>query len=138
MDGSLEELGEVSVKIYIYLLTSREPKGVREISRELGIPVSTVHYNIKKLEEKGLVRKDNNGYIIARVVPIKGFIVIGRKLIHKFFIYSLFFIGILMGEIIKATISDTDIDDFLITAIVSLAGFSLFFYEAIKIHIRLK
>lgn len=131
----MEELSDIAARIYIHLLVSREPKGVREISRELGVPVSTVHYNLRKLEERGLVKRDNSGgYTVAMVIPLRGFIIVGRTLIHKFLIYSLFFLGVLIGEVIRTTVFDTSIENSILTITVSLIGFGLFLYEALKIY----
>lgn len=134
MENSLEELSGIATKIYIYLLVSREPKGVREISRELGVPVSTVHYNLKRLEEKGLIRRDINGYTIAATVPLRGFIIIGKKLIHKFLLYSLFFLGVVIGEMLKVILFNIDLSNSMPTIVVSFIGFGLFLYEALKVY----
>ncbi|MEM0005380.1 MAG: helix-turn-helix domain-containing protein [Ignisphaera sp.] len=137
MADPLEELSDIAAKIYIHLLVSRESKGVREISRELGIPVSTVHYNIKRLEEKGLVKRDNGGYAIAVVIPLSGFVVLGKKLIHKFLLYSIFFLGILIGEIIRVALFNIGLENSILTIIVSFTGFGLFLYEALKVYGRI-
>lgn len=135
MDDSVEELSDVAAKIYVFLLVSREPKGVREISRRLGIPVSTVHYNIKRLEEKGLIKRNGDGYTIARTISLKGFVVVGRKLVHKFLLYSLFFLGVAVGEILKVLLFNMDLlESSILTIIVSLTGFGLFLGEALKVY----
>ena len=135
MEGFLEDLSDIAARIYIHLLLSREPKGVREISRELGISVSTVHYNLRKLEDRGLVKRDRSGgYTVASVIPLKGFIIVGRRLIHKFLIYSLFFLGVVIGEFTRITVFGASIENSILTITVSLIGFGLFLYEALKIY----
>lgn len=94
-----EELRGASLKIYLHLLLADEPRGVRDLSRDLGIPVSTVHYHIKKLKEVGLIRELPEGYTVSKRVRIEGFIYLGRKLVPRLAIYSAFFLGIAVGLI---------------------------------------
>ncbi len=134
MEKSLEELSDIAIKIYIHLLVSREAKGVREISRELGIPVSTVHYNLKRLEEKGLIKRDYGGYTIVVAIPLRGFIIVGKRLIHKFILYSLFFLGVVIGEVLRIILFDASLENSMLTIIISSIGFGLFLYEALKVY----
>ncbi|MCS7099415.1 MAG: helix-turn-helix domain-containing protein [Sulfolobales archaeon] len=92
-----EELRGASLKIYLHLLLANEPRGVRDLSRDLGIPVSTVHYHIKKLREAGLIRELPEGYVVSRRVRIEGFVYLGRKLVPRLAIYSAFFLGVAAG-----------------------------------------
>ncbi|MCX8185243.1 MAG: winged helix-turn-helix domain-containing protein [Sulfolobales archaeon] len=94
-----EELRGASLKIYLHLLLADEPRGVRDLSRDLGIPVSTVHYHIKKLKEVGLIRELPEGYTVSKRVRIEGFIYLGRKLVPRLAVYSAFFLGIAVGLI---------------------------------------
>ncbi len=42
---------------------------VRDIARDLNLPPSTVHYNLKRLEELGYISRGSEGFIIRN--PIK-------------------------------------------------------------------
>ncbi|MGC9149151.1 MAG: helix-turn-helix domain-containing protein [Sulfolobales archaeon] len=124
------DLSESAFRIYFYLLTENEPRGVREIARDLGMPVSTVHYNLKRLERIGLVKRVSDGYVIARIIKIRGYIVIGRYLIPRFFIYSLFFVGVVSGYLIRFLILNESIDiDKIIAVITALVALVIFIHE---------
>jgi len=62
------ELRGVSLRIYLHLLESDSPKGIRDLSRELGLPVSTVHYHVKKLKELAVL--EGYGYTWQRFIKI--------------------------------------------------------------------
>jgi len=91
------ELKGVSLRIYLHLLESDSPKGIRDLSRELGLPVSTVHYHIKKLKELGLVREVPEGLVVSRRVKLEGFVYLGRRIVPRLAFYSAFFAGVLLG-----------------------------------------
>ncbi|MEM3927203.1 MAG: Lrp/AsnC family transcriptional regulator [Desulfurococcaceae archaeon] len=86
-----EELDETEKSIYLYLLQRKKPMGVREIAKDLDLPTSTVHYNLKKLLNKGIVGRSIEGYFIKRHVNIEGFVIIGYKLVPRLLVYSAFF-----------------------------------------------
>jgi predicted transcriptional regulator len=96
----VEDLGRVALRIYLRLLESEVPLGVRELARDLNIPVSTVHYNLRKLEELGVISRSSDGYVVSRLIPLDGFVVVRKKLVPRLVIYALFFTGITLGELI--------------------------------------
>ena len=133
---SKEELSKTALRIYVYLLSSNNPQGVREIARALDIPVSTVHYHIRKLIELGLIKEESSGYKVSKVVGFEGFFIIGRKLVPRLIIYSTFFAGVLISELILV-ISKGLTPDGLIALIVSLTAFTLFFIEGLLVRSKL-
>jgi len=131
-----EELSKTSLKIYVYLLSSSSPQGVREIARALNLPVSTAHYHVKKLMELGLIKEESDGYRVSKVVGLEGFLVIGRKLVPRFTVYAMFFAGVLIGEL-ALVMSRGLTPDGLIALIVSLTAFALFFIEGMMVKSKL-
>ncbi|MEM4621814.1 MAG: winged helix-turn-helix domain-containing protein [Sulfolobales archaeon] len=94
---SNDELKGVALRIYFHILSARESLGIRDIARELGIPVSTVHYHIKKLKELGFIREFPEGYSVSKRIKVEGFIYLGGRLVPRLAIYSAFFAGIAVG-----------------------------------------
>ncbi len=126
----IDELGETAVRIYMYLVSEGGPRGVREIARDLNIPVSTVHYNLKRLEKKGFIKRVDNGYVVDRIVKIRGFVIIGRFIMPRYIIYSLFFLGVLLGYSIRLLILGESINiDKLITIVTAAAALTILLHE---------
>ena len=125
------ELTGVPLKIYVYLLESKEPKSVREIAEALNMAPSSIHYHLKKLASIGIIKRDINGYTVNKKINIEGYMILMNKLIPRLLIYSLFFLGVLIGEIIvilKTRIINVDRGISLLTTLIA---FILFFYEGI-------
>ncbi|ADM27360.1 transcriptional regulator, TrmB [Ignisphaera aggregans DSM 17230] len=131
MSRPQDDLSRTALKIYLYLLESKDPQGVREISRALNIPVSTVHYHMKKLLSLGIVREDSYGYRVSRVINIDGFIVFRQKLIPRLMVYAMFFIGLLIGEILLISIDGFN-SDRLLMIIITIVSISIFILESIN------
>jgi DNA-binding MarR family transcriptional regulator len=127
------ELEGTALKIYIYLLESNEDAGVREIARDLGLPVSTVHYHLKSLEELGYVEKTTDGYKVAQRLKLRDYIVIGSRVIHRFTLYSLFFLGFAIGEAILIIQSQTINPDRITVLIATLLASLIFGIERLRI-----
>ncbi len=100
-----DSLTGLPLRIYLYLLNSDEPKTIREIAAGIGASPSSVHYHVKKLVDSGVLERGSNGYYVARRISIRGYIYIGSKLIPRLFIYSLFFLGIVIGELLKIALT---------------------------------
>ncbi len=100
------ELSKTAIRIYLYMLGKNEPLGPREIMRELGLSSpSLVYYHLRKLEEQGLVKKINNGYIAIPGIKIEGYIQLGRKLVPRLLLYSFIYLGILLIELVGLIIN---------------------------------
>jgi len=127
-----QRLTDTAMRIYIYMLESNTPVTAREIARSLNIPVSTVSYYLKRFKDMGIVREVSGGYIVARKIDIEGFIYIGNKLIPRLLIYTFFFTGLLIGEIM-IFIKTLSIDTWTILALLSTTiSLAILLYESIK------
>jgi DNA-binding Lrp family transcriptional regulator len=111
------ELRGTSLRIYLHLLESDSPKGIRELSRELGLPVSTVHYHVRKLKELGLVREVPEGLVVSRRVRLEGFVYLGRRVVPRLAFYSAFFTGVLLG-LVGITLTSGDLNPDRVVALV--------------------
>ena len=125
------ELTGVPLKIYVYLLESKEPKSVREIAEALNMAPSSIHYHLKKLSSLGVIKRDINGFTINKKVNIEGYIVLMNKLVPRLIIYSLFFLGLMIGEIIVVLKTGTINVDRGIALLTTFIAFILFLYEGI-------
>ena len=90
-----------TLKVYQFIVRSKDPARVREIQRHLEFSSpSLVVYHLEKLKEKGLVREEARGYVADKVI-LKNMIRLRNSLIPRFFFYSLFFA---LGLVIELTI----------------------------------
>ncbi len=140
MKSSTEEardISRVTLKIYVTLLESSKPLGVRDIARILNIPVSTVHYHLRKLEDLGVIKPESLGYIVINPLKLEEYIILGRKLTPKLMIYSFFFLGITIGELLLILFRRWITYDSIIVMITALTAFIILFYEGFKLRKRL-
>jgi predicted DNA-binding transcriptional regulator len=58
-----------TLRVYRYMLKQRGPVGISQVQRDLGLSSSSVsQYHIRKLLQMGLVREEQGGYVIDKVV----------------------------------------------------------------------
>lgn len=138
MTIQVDELGRVALRIYVFLLESSEPRGVREIARALDIPVSSVYYHLKRLEELGFISRRGDGYVVAKVVTLEGYVLLGRRLVPRLAIYSLFFLGIALGEMFVAVTTNMFNVDRALAIVSCTSAFVIFIAEALNMRARLK
>ena len=100
MSGEPEEvLRGTTLEVYRFLLKRNKPVGAREIQRALNLSSpSLATYHLSKLEETGLLRKENGGFIVNKIV-LEDSIRIKRFLIPRFLFYSVFAILALVFEL---------------------------------------
>jgi len=118
-------------KVYVYMVSKNEPVGIREIARELNLPVSTAHYAVKRLIKLGLVKKVETGYIVDKVIDFNGYILLKRKYIPLSFVYAGLFIGVLMVELYIVFLKGINADRF-VTIIIAIIAIFIFIVEGIK------
>jgi DNA-binding transcriptional ArsR family regulator len=84
-----DALKGTTLTVYRYLFKLGKPAGVRDIQRALGLSSSSVaEYHVKKLLQSGLIREDQDGYVVDRnvwqnmirmrrtVIPFQAFFVV--------------------------------------------------------------
>lgn len=93
-----------TLQVYLYLQKKREPSGVREIQRDLGLSSPSVaEYQIEKLAGMGIVSRDSYGRVVlARKVKVKAMeshISLGRFSVPRLAFYAAIFsaVAVLYG-----------------------------------------
>lgn len=124
-----EELTGNALKIYLQILASRKPVGVRELARALDLPVSTVHYHLKKLEEEDLVRRSSDGYVISRTVVPPGYVLLAGRPFKRLAVYGAFFTGFSLGEVYLCLATGVTLERAALAAVTALAA-ALFLIES--------
>jgi DNA-binding Lrp family transcriptional regulator len=80
----------LTLKVYRFILKNNNPSGIREIQRALNLSSPTLAlYHVNKLEEAGLVKKHETGYIADRIV-LENCVRLKRTLVPRFFFYTVF------------------------------------------------
>jgi DNA-binding transcriptional ArsR family regulator len=78
-------------RVYRFMLKQRKPVGISEIQKALSLSSSSVsEYHVKKLLQLGLIRQEQDGYVIDRVV-VDNVIRIRRVAIPVQIAYVVFF-----------------------------------------------
>ncbi len=101
MAAGNDELEGTTFKVYLYVAGERRPVGTRDVIRNLSLSSSSVAFrHLQKLEALGLLQKNEYGeFSLKEKAGIQGHIWIGRNLIPRLLIYSLFFVGLLAAEV---------------------------------------
>ena len=125
-----------TLKVYLHLLSSAEPVGVREVQRALDFSSPNVAFHhIEKLLSMGLIEKDNYGrYYTAKKVDVailQPFTKIGRFLLPRLSFYAAFFTTLTVAYIIQH-LGSTDI----YALIFGLAATVTFWYEAVRTWVK--
>ncbi len=96
-----EELDGITLNVYLYIAKKRKPVGPRDAVAGAHLSSPSVAYrHLQKLEDLGLVRKNEYGeYVVKEKASIGGYTWIGGHIFPKMLIYSLFFLGILIVEL---------------------------------------
>jgi DNA-binding Lrp family transcriptional regulator len=103
---------------------------VRDIARDLNLPPSTVHYNLKRLEEEGFIARSSSGYVVRNPVKLEGYLVLGKLLVPRLLIYGLFFTGVFTGTLIYSLSAGFTSERILLLVILVIAS-ALFYIEAL-------
>ncbi len=102
---------------------------MRDIARDLNLPPSTVHYNLKRLEEEGFIARSSSGYVVRNPVKLEGYLVLGKLLVPRLLIYGLFFTGVFTGTLIYSLSAGFTSERILLLVILVIAS-ALFYIEA--------
>ena len=127
--------------VYLYILTSREPVGVRDVWRELKLSTpSLAQYHVNKLLELNMIIQTREGKYVAseekRVEALRSFVLLYGKLIPRLVFYGALIAGILAFYLIAWPIEWNYRDLTVVTvAAISIAAF---FFETYIQHSSLK
>ena len=137
------ELTGTTLKIYLYLLSQDKPIGPRALTRALGLSSpSLAYYHLRKLEEMELVERKSDGYVAIPTAKIRGFIVLGRKLIPRLLFYAMFYLGLLITEIIAIIVNVLSKEpismELLALTLITGITFTIFLTEGIVAYKNIK
>jgi hypothetical protein len=102
-----EDLEGNTLNVYAYIIHAAKPVGTRDVTRGACLSSTSVaHRHLQKLEDLGLIEKNQYGdYILKEKTNIKGYVWIGRNLVPRLMFYSFFFLGAFAAEIAMIVLS---------------------------------
>jgi predicted DNA-binding transcriptional regulator len=124
--------------VYLYILTSRDPVGVRDVWRELKLSSpSLAQYHINKLLELGMIAQTQEGKYVAseekRVETLRSFVLLYGKLIPRLIFYGALIAGILAFYIIFWPMA-WNFRDLTVIAVAVISIIAFFFEACIQYH----
>jgi Helix-turn-helix domain len=131
MRGLSREPDGTTRKIYSFVYRQGRPVRINEVQRGLGLSSSSLAlYHIRKLVEEGLVREQDGGYVVDRVL-FENMIRIRRSVIPFQTTYAVFFASTL---IIMLTLfySDPVTPVYIFAVMVNMIALAVSIYEGIK------
>jgi predicted DNA-binding transcriptional regulator len=132
-DGETSDayLKGTTYKVYRYMLKERRPLGISDIQRGLRLSSPSVsQYHIRKLLRLGLIREDQGGYVIDKIV-LENVIRIRRVSIPIQTAYIAFFavtLFILLSFVRPATINSV----YFLSIVINVVALGISLYEAAK------
>src|SRR5438105_4436970 len=127
-----------TLQVYLYLIRKNQPVGIRELQRDLGLSSPSVaEYQIEKLIELGIARKDTHGQArIVKKVKVKAldnYLEIGpRLMLPRIALYAFIFTAVTCTYVVT---SWNSLNSFAL--ILSLAATGIFWFETLKTRITL-
>ncbi len=132
-DDPILLLGGTGLRVYMFLLQSSRPVGVRELQRAFGFKSpSTARHHLERLVELGLAKKTPNGYEAVKPKGILGiYVTVLGHLLPRTVSLAVFTV---VATLIYALTPGSDP-----AAIIVLASISLFvLWETFSLHRSLK
>jgi hypothetical protein len=119
--------------VYLYILTSRDPTGVRDVYRKLKMSSpSLAQYHINKLMDLRLIETTREGRYKAnegeQIEALKSFIILRGRLVPRLVFYGAILLGIVASYLLFWPFR-WDFRD-LVVLFVTLFSVSVFFFEA--------
>jgi hypothetical protein len=139
-----EELNHTLFHTYAYLVKANKPVGPRDLMRGANLSSPSVAYrNLQRLIDMDLVAKDTYGnYIVKKKVGLSGYFWFGRRLVPRFAVFAVVFVGVLVAEIailIPHLLIGSPVEEsfWLLTA-VTVASAAIFLYEGLRFKNKTK
>jgi len=133
-----EELNRTLFHTYVYIVKAGKPIGPRDLMRGANLSSPSVAYrNLQRLNELGLVDKDDYGnYIVKKKVGLKGYVWVGKTLLPRFAIFGFIFVGVLIAEIavlIPHLMLNSPIEEsFWLLTVVTVVAATIFLFEGLR------
>lgn len=121
-----------TLKVYRYLYRTGRPQNMHDVQRGLNLSSASVaQYHIKKLLQSGMIREEQDGYVVDKVV-FENMIRIRRSLVPIKIAYCVFFATMIVSLVIVLRPTNNFTVVLVFGIFVSVAALGLFLYEAIK------
>ena len=130
------QLKGTTYRVYRFMLKQREPVGISDIQRGVGLSSPSVsQYHVRKLLQLGLIREEQGGYLVDKVI-LENVIRIRRVSIPIQTAYVAFFGALLL--ILVFTLRPATIDSLYYFAVVgNVSALGICLYEMAKTLKRL-
>jgi hypothetical protein len=135
-EGSDARLSGTTYKVYRYMLKQSTPVGISDVQKGMGLSSPSVsQYHLRKLVRLGLVREEQGGYVVDRVV-LENAIRIRRVSIPVHAAYVAFFSATFL--ILLVFLRPSAINSlYFFAVVVNAAAIGVSLYEARKTLKRL-
>jgi DNA-binding transcriptional ArsR family regulator len=140
-----EELEGNTLNVYAYVVHVGKPVGTRDVTRGANLSSPSVaHRHLQKLEDLGLIERNQYGnYVLREKTSISGYVWIGKNLVPRLMFYSFFFMGafsaeitiLLLGFFVFGLIPDIS---FVYLTVMTAIAMALFLYEGASLNRRLQ
>ena len=137
-----EEKQNTTFKTYVYLVKAGKPVGTRDVMRGANLSSPSVAFrNLQKLVDSGLAAQNEYGdYYVKQKVGLSGYFWMGKRLVPRFILFGLIFLGALIAEIIilvphllaRASVERS----FWLLTVVTVASAVIFLYEGRRFRNR--
>ena len=134
-EGSPKQLSGTTWNVYLFILTSKDPVGVRDVWRSLEFSSpSLAQYHINKLLALDLLHQTTDGKYLVKekeqIEALRSFVLLRGRLIPRLVFYGALVTGILVAYLFFRP-SRWDFRDLVV---ISISAFSLlaFFVEAVS------
>ncbi len=145
VNGNHEELSGITLTVYLYIVKKGRPVGPRDAVKGAHLSSPSVAYrHLQKLEDMGLVQKNEYGeYIVKSKPTITGYFWVGRHAVPKMFAYASVFTALLIVEIAVLAIHYNVEDEkfkvfFLLLMLVTSAAAGVLTMEGILLNKRIQ
>ena len=136
-----EEIEGNTLTVYAYIVHANKPVGTRDVTRGANLSSTSVaHRHLQKLEDLGLIEKNQYGdYILKEKANINGHVWVGKNLVPRLMFYSFFFIGAFAAEVsiilLSLVIKDLAVQSsfFFLTGMTAVA-MVLFLVEGLALY----
>lgn len=134
-DKTDDVLKGTTLEVYRLLLKSGKPMGIREVQRALNLSSpSLATYHMSKLEEAGLLKRENGDYVIDKVV-LDDAVKISRFLVPRYLFYAIFTSAALIVELTLLR-PPVITSEYFFTTVVTAACTAAFCFETVRTWIK--
>lgn len=134
-DKTDDVLKGTTLEVYRFLLRSGKPLGTREVQRALDLSSpSLAVYHLTKLEEAGLLKRENGDYVVCKVI-LEDLVKLHHFLVPRFLFYAIFAVAALAIDLAVFRPSTITSAYFFLTAVVVVCAAS-FCLETAKSWIK--